>query len=390
MNTLSINFYGGCAILLLLLLLVTLLFLLNRKSRSLLASSLISDSKNLNPRSTTLLYSFHFHSISYALLKLGLFRVYNCRTSNTVTDADLKFLMDEILNQNHKWEDVIDKTNHHLCYKAKSTKPKNGPLKYWSMTVFNDISAEMLRNFYMDNHYRKQWDNTVVDHNQLQVDQSDGSEVGRTVKKFPFLKPREYVLTWKLWEGNDQTFYCYIKECEHPSSPRQTKYVRVELFRSGWRIRQVPGRNACEITMIHQEDAGLNVKMAKLAFSSGIWDYVCKMDKALRRYSAGSGHLSGSVTTSVKLMQKVPACLEPSTSIAHSSIIHDQATRDESQVRVISRRPSKKLVANSLLLLGGAICLSRGHSSLGAKVAMAYIVTKFSKRYTNPNQTKQS
>ncbi|KAL5056765.1 hypothetical protein RYX36_028369 [Vicia faba] len=85
--------------------------------------------------------------------------------------------------ENHKWEDVIDKTNHHLCYKAKSTKPKNGPLKYWSMTVFNDISAEMLRNFYMDNHYRKQWDNTVVEHNQLQLDESDGSEVGRTVKK---------------------------------------------------------------------------------------------------------------------------------------------------------------------------------------------------------------
>ncbi|KAL5071137.1 hypothetical protein RYX36_022024 [Vicia faba] len=58
-----------------------------------------------------------------------------------------------------------------------------GPLKYWSMTVFNDISAEMLRNFYMDNHYRKQWDNTVVEHNQLQLDESDGSEVGRTVKK---------------------------------------------------------------------------------------------------------------------------------------------------------------------------------------------------------------
>ncbi|CAI8607504.1 unnamed protein product [Vicia faba] len=145
------NFYGGCAILLLLVVVVTLLFLLNRKSRSLLASSLISDSRNLNPR-----------------------------TSNTVTDADLKFLMDEILNQNHKWEDVIDKTNHHLCYKAKSTKPKNGPLKYWSMTVFNDISAEMLRNFYMDNHYRKQWDNTVVEHNRLQLDESDGSEVGRT------------------------------------------------------------------------------------------------------------------------------------------------------------------------------------------------------------------
>lgn len=57
--------------------------------------------------------------------------------------------------------------------------------------------------------------------------------------------------------------------------------------------------------MIHQEDAGLNVKMAKLAFSNGIWNYVCKMDNALRRYSAVKGHLSRSVTTSVKLMQKV-------------------------------------------------------------------------------------
>lgn len=77
--------------------------------------------------------------------------------------------------------------------------------------MFNDISAEMLRNFYMDNDYRKQWDETVVDHNQLQVDESGGSEVGRTIKKFPFLKSREYVLTWKLWEGKDKTFYCFIK-----------------------------------------------------------------------------------------------------------------------------------------------------------------------------------
>jgi hypothetical protein len=67
----------------------------------------------------------------------------------------------------------------------------------------------------MDNDYRKQWDKTVVEHNQLQVDESDGSEVGRTVKKFPLLKPREYVLTWKLWEGRDKTFYCYMKVMHH-------------------------------------------------------------------------------------------------------------------------------------------------------------------------------
>lgn len=67
----------------------------------------------------------------------------------------------------------------------------------------------------------------------------------------------------------------------------------------------VPGRNACEITMFHQEDAGLNMDMAKLAFSKGIWNYVCKMDNALRRYSVIGCHLSSSVTTSVNLIQKV-------------------------------------------------------------------------------------
>ena len=88
---------------------------------------------------------------------------------------------------------------------------QNGPLKYLSKTVFNDISSEMLRNFYMDNDYRKQWDKTLVEHNQLQVDKSDGTEVGHTIKKFPLLKPREYVLAWKLWEGSDETFYCFMK-----------------------------------------------------------------------------------------------------------------------------------------------------------------------------------
>lgn len=76
---------------------------------------------------------------------------------------------------------------------------------------------------------------------------------------------------------------------------------------TGIYLSTVPGRNACEITMFHQEDAGLNMEVAKLAFSRGIWNYVCKMDNALRRYSSKSCHPSSSVTTSVNLMQKVSA-----------------------------------------------------------------------------------
>lgn len=55
-----------------------------------------------------------------------------------------------------------------------------------------------------------------------------------------------------------------------------------------------------------------------------------------------------------------------------------------------SRRPSTKLLANGLLLVGGAFCLSRGHSSLGAKVAMAYILTKLTKRSAASGQSRES
>lgn len=84
-------------------------------------------------------------------------------------------------------------------------------MKYLSVTVFENCSPEMLKDFYLDNDFRKQWDKTVVENEQLLVDEKNGFEVGRTVKKFPLLTPREYVLAWKLWKGDDGSFYCFIK-----------------------------------------------------------------------------------------------------------------------------------------------------------------------------------
>lgn len=56
--------------------------------------------------------------------------------------------------------------------------------------------------------------------------------------------------------------------------------------------------------MVHQEDAGLNVEFAKLAFAKGIWSYVCKMEDALRKYSS-IRPLQSSSMTAVSLIQKV-------------------------------------------------------------------------------------
>ncbi|XP_022724520.1 uncharacterized protein LOC111281148 [Durio zibethinus] len=322
---------------------------------------------------------------------------FQSRIPEIVSDSDLKFLidnLDEKLNEDEKWQNVIHKENNFLSYKAKCCRPKDRPLKYLSTTVFESCSPELLRDFYMDNDYRKQWDKTLLDHMQLQMDVTNGIEIGRTIKKFPLLKPREYILAWRLWEGKDRTFYCFIKECEHPSAPRQKKYVRVEYFSSGWQIRKVPGRDASEIRMFHQEDAGLNVEMAKLAFAKGIWSYVCKMDNALRKYSVIHHPLTGSVVSAATLIQKVPPALDTTSGISSpvgsASMAICEPVNSETREKKLSGRPSKKLVAKGLLLLGGVICLSRGHSALGAKVAMAYILTKLRKRGDSSSRSQQN
>ncbi|KAL9291214.1 putative START domain-containing protein [Arabidopsis thaliana] len=306
-------------------------------------------------------------------------------STTLVSDEDLKGLIQKLGERSEDaeiWEDVIKKSNPRVSYTAKCCKPTDGgPMKYLSTTVFEDCSPEVLRDFYMDNEYRKQWDKTVVEHEQLQ---------------FPLLTPREYVLAWKLWEGKDK-FYCFIKECDHNMVPQQRKYVRVSYFRSGWRIRKVPGRNACEIHMVHQEDAGLNVEMAKLAFSRGIWSYVCKMENALRKYIATSHRPQGPTLSAVSLMKKIPSELESQTDdITNSSgtTTSGMHTGEGAKRKKLLRKPSKKLIANGMLLVGGAvggaICLSRGHSALGAKVALAYFLSKMRKRGAQLSQTSQN
>ncbi|KAL1569897.1 hypothetical protein AAHA92_01314 [Salvia divinorum] len=311
------------------------------------------------------------------------------RTREVIFDSDLKNLMDELDENKGIWENLIDKTCNSVSYMAKCCKPKDGvgPLKYLSVTTFEDCSVDTVFDFYMDSDYRMQWDKTVVQDQQLQMDQTSATEFGRTIKKFPLLTRREYVLAWKLWRGTDGSSYCFTKECEHPLAPKDRRYVRVSLYRSGWRIRKVPGRNACEIRMVHQEDAGLNVEMAKLAFVKRIWNYVCKMDDALRKYTVKKQNKLGPVAGPRLSIQKVPAELEVTDNSI--STVHEQTPAVGANQHVVTcksnqtrlrRMPSSKLIANGLVLLGGAICLSRGHSSLGSKVAMAYLFGKLTKR----------
>uniref|UniRef100_A0A804LXB6 Tubulin/FtsZ GTPase domain-containing protein n=1 Tax=Zea mays TaxID=4577 RepID=A0A804LXB6_MAIZE len=128
---------------------------------------------------------------------------------------------------------------------------------------------------------------------------------------------------------------------------------RLELFRQGCRT-QVPGRDACQITVLHHEDNGMNIEMAKLAFSKGIWSYICKMNNALRRYPQ-HGSPSVSILTMQKLMKKFPQDLETAdASLSASqntaaSVVPSTPTSRTSPCKLAGRK-SRQMIASGILL----------------------------------------
>ncbi|KAG6496723.1 hypothetical protein ZIOFF_044593 [Zingiber officinale] len=297
-----------------------------------------------------------------------------------ITDADLRDLKLNLggrLGGNEIWEDVIDKRSDLVSYKAKFCRPKNGPLKYFSVATFEKCSTELLRDFYMDNQYRKKWDKILIHHECLQVDEHSGTEVGRSIKKFPILKPREYISAWRMWEGKDKTFYCFTKV----NSQTPSKGLEDE---SRGLTDKVPGRNSCEITMMHQEDAGINIEVAKVAFVNGIWNYVMKMNRALREYSYSRPIRSTSCATIQKLIKMVPPDFEINGETDKKEVA-GRVGRMFGQKKMAcaskkkSLSSSKNWIKNGFLVLGGIFCLSRGRSAICSHLAVVCILKKFMK-----------
>jgi hypothetical protein len=305
-------------------------------------------------------------------------------TSVKIGEDDLAQLL-AILSQDDQgvdgqWEEVINKQSASVSYSAKRRDPKDGgATEYVSTTVFESCSTQLVRDYYMDSEFRAGWDKTLVQYGQLEVCPATGTEVGQMVKKFPLMTAREYVLAWRLWEGEGQTYYCVLKACEHDGAPRQSKFKRVEVYNSGWRIQKVPGREACEVKMIHQEDAGMQREMAKVAFRRGIWSYILKMDTQLRRYALKHAQLTIDPVSAVALAHKVPESLKamslstPTVPQETTSQIEETSGDNNKQ---LARRASQKKLAKGLLLAGGAVFLSQGSVSLGVKIATACIVNR--------------
>ncbi|MCO5601008.1 hypothetical protein L7F22_055124 [Adiantum nelumboides] len=287
-----------------------------------------------------------------------------------VTEADLQrllMLLDE--EDGISWVPVVEKCSDTLSYHAKLREPKDGsPTEYLSTSLFRNSSCKLLKEFYMDSEYRLKWDKTFESYELLHSDEKKGYEVGRFIRRYPFIRPREYVLAWRLWEGEDGTYYYFAKLCDHPQAPHSPLFTRVEHYMSGWRIRR--DGDHCEIKMWHQEDT---TSMAKMAFSCRIWSYMCDMDKSLQKYRSNRQSTTPQIPRVPASVLRTVSC--PAT--IPSSVIRD-STAGYKKKRLLTKR-SGKWMANGMLVLGGAMLFSRRSAPLGAKLAALYAINKLVK-----------
>ncbi|XP_042419349.1 uncharacterized protein LOC122007883 isoform X1 [Zingiber officinale] len=212
-----------------------------------------------------------------------------------VTEEDLEhlFRLVEETDGGPAWQKMMEKSLPNMDYQAWKREPETGPPQYRSSTIYEDTTAEILRDFFWDDDFRIKngWDDMLLQHAKLKECMSTGTMIVQWVRKFPFFcSDREYIIGRRIWQSG-QTYYCITKGVPCSEIPRRNKPRRVDLYYSSWCIRPVESKRdgqmtACEILLFHHEDMGIPWEIAKLGVRQGMWGCVKRIEPGLRAYQA--------------------------------------------------------------------------------------------------------
>ncbi|KAI7743045.1 hypothetical protein M8C21_019950 [Ambrosia artemisiifolia] len=239
---------------------------------------------------------------------------------------------------------------------------KTGPPQYRSRTVYEDMTPEMMRDFFWDDEFRLKWDDMLLEAETIEECPKNGTMVVKWVRKFPFFcSDREYVIGRRIWESG-KTYYCVTKGVQYPSIPRRAKPRRVDLYYSSWSIRAVESRkgdgqmSACEVLLFHHEDMGIPWELAKLGVRQGMWGAVKKIDRGLRWYQKEME--SGTPLTHCAYMAHIHSKVSTERMRYLENTSNDsQEIETCEQTAANDEKPSGKNVPK-LLVVGGAIALA--------------------------------
>eukprot|EP01018_Ginkgo_biloba_P013144 Gb_27588 [translate_table: standard] len=276
-----------------------------------------------------------------------------------VTIGDLEHLccLLEVKDGGPVWHQVMDRSTPTMSYQAWRREPEIGPPQYRSRTVIEDVTPELVRDFFWDDEFRLKWDDMLLYSKTLEECPRTGTMIVHWIRKFPFFcSDREYIIARRIWESG-RTYFCVTKGVPYSSLPRHNKPRRVDLYYSSWCIKAVESRKgdgqltACEVMLFHHEDMGIPREIAKLGVRQGMWGAVKKIEPSVRAYQMErkSGAPVSRSAFMARVNTKVPA--DYSRTLGLSSL-------ETEEVQDLS----KQWHGNGwkLLVLGGAMALACG------------------------------
>ncbi|XP_011038005.1 PREDICTED: uncharacterized protein LOC105135031 [Populus euphratica] len=277
-----------------------------------------------------------------------------------VMEDDLEHLskLVEVTDGGPAWIQMMDRSTPTMSYQAWRRDPETGPPQYRSRTVYEDVTPELVRDFFWDDEFRAKWDDMLLHAETLQDCPTTGTMLVQWVRKFPFFcSDREYIIGRRIWES-DRLYYCVTKGVPCSSVPRRNKPRRVDLYYSSWCIRAVESKRgdgqltACEVMLFHHEDMGIPWEIAKLGVRQGMWGAVKKIEPGLRAYQkqrASAAPLSRSAFMA-QINTKVSA-----------DYLRSLESRTSDMLEIESQETPEKRVRNNIpkfLVIGGAVALA--------------------------------
>lgn len=209
-----------------------------------------------------------------------------------VSDEDLENLLHmlQVKDKGPAWQQIMNRSTPTMTYQAWRYEPETGPTAYCSRTVMEDVTPELMRDFFWDDDFRPRWDDMLTYFKTLEECPLTGTMIVHWIRKFPFFcSDREYIIGRRIWESG-RTYFCVTKGVPYPSVPRHSKPRRVDLYHSSWRIRAVESRKgdgqmtAMEVMLFHNEDMGIPREIAKIGVRQGMWGAVKKVEPGVRAY----------------------------------------------------------------------------------------------------------
>lgn len=268
------------------------------------------------------------------------------------------------------WQSLMERNTPNMAYQAWRYEPENGPTIYQSRTVFEDATAELVRDFFWDDEFRPKWDPMLIHFKILEEYPHTGAMVVHWIKKFPFFcSDREYIIGRRIWEAG-KAFYCITKAVPYPSLLKRDKPRRVEHYFSSWVIKPVQSlkgdgnMTACEVTLIHYEDMGIPKDVAKLGVRHGMWGTVKKLHAGMRAYQ--NARKSEASLSRSALM----AGITTKTSLGNDTVGQGESSEEEISRNSETTMSKKQGIDWRLVAIGGAAVLCALHTGALGKALM--------------------